>query len=938
MKSIVIIKREKSSLWMLFLFGFYFCAGVLQAQDGKLTLSNEVGASGTQVCAEVTVEGFTDLDGFSMVINSAPTTNMTTFAEITNINPLLNTVDVTDLTVFGVGIEWSIPPPSMLSLPDGDVLFEICYNVVGNPGETIDLIFVPGLVIGTFFFKSNGDDCILETMNGSITIPDAPPPIVITEDNIAADDCFAEDNGSVEITVTGGVPPYTFAWSNLTNNEDLVDVAAGTYMLTITDSSPEQVQEIVTFDVPDLTEAPIADAGTNNLLTCNDNIISIGGDNTTLGTDFEYLWTSPGATFVSGQMDPIAEIDQPGTYTLLVTNTLTNCDAESIVVVTEDKDPPNVDAGMDVTAGCDLPVTLTVTNDQGLQNLSVLWTLPEGSGTLNSDLFSIEGAVVGLYIVELTNLDNGCVSTDEVNVLPPVLPSIGLVDDPTPLNCDQPTVDLSVNTEDGNEIVWTTIDGEIQGPANELSVTIISEGLYTPQVTDPNTGCTSTIDVQVVGNTDEPTVNAGNDVTFTCNDPIVNLMGSTDAMTTEWTDANGNFISSDLSIDVNRVGSYFFNATNEFGCLRSDEVLVVADTVSPIANAGIDLEVACIEGDGLSLDGSGSDMGSEFTYMWSTSNGTLVSDFMSLSPIISTVGNYDLVVTNTQNGCTSISSVMISLQADLPLADAGADFSTCENSATIMGNLDTTISGEWTTTSSASIENVISASTTANNLAAGSNAFVWTLSTDICADYSRDTVFVTFENTPLANDDDRSIPLDEDIISFSVLDNDDTSNNDGVTIAFQTMDPNFMDLSDGVFSYTFPTDTSNTFSFNYIVCSEVCPDLCDEAEVIVRRLEPSLEPVELDGLPNVITPNGDGLNDALIFDIMLTNPQDFPNPELVVFNRWGDVVYRQQPYDNNWQGTNQTGGDLPEGTYYFINRLNLENTDILTGDITIIRD
>jgi len=389
---------------------------------------------------------------------------------------------------------------------------------------------------------------------------------------------------------------------------------------------------------------------------------------------------------------------------------------------------------------------------------------------------------------------------------------------------------------------------------------------------------------------------------------------------------------------VNREGVYIFNATNEFGCLRSDEVSVVADTMSPIANAGLDLEVGCIDETGINLDGSGSDMGNEFTYMWSTSNGTLVSDFNTLTPTISSVGDYDLVVTNTQNGCTSLSTVQISLQAGLPIADAGIDFSVCENSASLSGNLQDMVTGMWTTTTTADVDNASEGSISVANLEVGSNGFIWTLSTADCADYSRDTVFVIFESIPSAIEDIRSIPLDENTISFNVLDNDNTSNNDGVNVSFQTMDPNFMDLGEGVFSYTFPTDTTNAFSFSYIICSEICPDLCDEANVSLTRIEPSLEPVELDGLPNLITPNGDGLNDALVFDIMLTNPQDFPNPELVVFNRWGDVVYRQQPYDNNWQGTNQTGGALPEGTYYFINRLNLANTDILTGDITIIRD
>ncbi|HHJ49921.1 MAG TPA: hypothetical protein ENJ88_03345, partial [Phaeodactylibacter sp.] len=49
------------------------------------------------------------------------------------------------------------------------------------------------------------------------------------------------------------------------------------------------------------------------------------------------------------------------------------------------------------------------------------------------------------------------------------------------------------------------------------------------------------------------------------------------------------------------------------------------------------------------------------------------------------------------------------------------------------------------------------------------------------------------------------------------------------------------------------------------------------------------------------------------------------------------VVFQQAPYENNWEGTNQTGEPLPEGTYYYILRLNVAEGEIIKGDITIIR-
>ena len=49
--------------------------------------------------------------------------------------------------------------------------------------------------------------------------------------------CFGESNGEIDITVTGGTSPYNYAWSNLTIDEDLLNILAGTYTVTVTDAN-----------------------------------------------------------------------------------------------------------------------------------------------------------------------------------------------------------------------------------------------------------------------------------------------------------------------------------------------------------------------------------------------------------------------------------------------------------------------------------------------------------------------------------------------------------------------------------------------------------------------------------------------------------------------------------------------------------------------------
>ncbi len=106
----------------------------------------------------------------------------------------------------------------------------------------------------------------------------------------------------------------------------------------------------------------------------------------------------------------------------------------------------------------------------------------------------------------------------------------------------------------------------------------------------------------------------------------------------------------------------------------------------------------------------------------------------------------------------------------------------------------------------------------------------------------------------------------------------------------------------------------------------------------VSSLEiPILNCFDQSKIPQLITPNGDGLNEQFIFDELLQNPNRFPDNELIIFNRWGNIVFTAKPYQNNWAGTNQKGGKLPEGTYYYVFKLDLNEGLIIKRDITIVR-
>jgi gliding motility-associated-like protein len=91
-------------------------------------------------------------------------------------------------------------------------------------------------------------------------------------------------------------------------------------------------------------------------------------------------------------------------------------------------------------------------------------------------------------------------------------------------------------------------------------------------------------------------------------------------------------------------------------------------------------------------------------------------------------------------------------------------------------------------------------------------------------------------------------------------------------------------------------------------------------------------------IPQAITPNGDGYNDTFV----IQGIENYPNNELIIFNRWGAEVYRATNYQNDWNGKslsnyNVGGEDLPIGTYYYLFDPKAEDLEVFKGFIYLTR-
>jgi gliding motility-associated-like protein len=140
-------------------------------------------------------------------------------------------------------------------------------------------------------------------------------------------------------------------------------------------------------------------------------------------------------------------------------------------------------------------------------------------------------------------------------------------------------------------------------------------------------------------------------------------------------------------------------------------------------------------------------------------------------------------------------------------------------------------------------------------------------------------------------------------------------------------------VSGGTGSYNYTWSTGDTtaaisnLSANYYYVTVTDQNKCSTVDTV--GIEDNCGTVVVH---NGFTPNGDGINDQWVID----NIQNYPNSEVKVFDKWGNMVFTQTGYNNTW-----TADGLPSGTYYYMVKLNgtgpADKKDLMTGYIYVKR-
>jgi len=135
--------------------------------------------------------------------------------------------------------------------------------------------------------------------------------------------------------------------------------------------------------------------------------------------------------------------------------------------------------------------------------------------------------------------------------------------------------------------------------------------------------------------------------------------------------------------------------------------------------------------------------------------------------------------------------------------------------------------------------------------------------------------------------------------------------------------------SDQTITYSPYSDYEGDDSFCYRICDVTRPSHCNDTIVYIHVKQPNLNDLYA---YNGLSPNGDGKNDVW----KVKGIEKYPDNTVLIFNRWGDKLREFAGYNNttkSWDGKNDSGKSLPDGTYYYI--LDVKDVGVLKGWIYI---
>jgi hydrogenase/urease accessory protein HupE/PKD repeat protein len=270
-----------------------------------------------------------------------------------------------------------------ISLSTSGGLAPYTYNWLHTPGNSDPSSFA-NLYGGSYYvIVTDNNGC---TQSQSFTITN-PAPINITA--FAAPSSAMNTTGFIDATVTGGIAPYTYTWSNGATTQDINNLSPGIYSITVTDGSACTATKSFT-----VTSAPtscfvyITKSGSSSVLVANYQV-----PNPTIIPTFS--WSQNGTPLPNGTSSILAS--SPGNYCVTITGGA--CSTSTCYYVTG---PPLTVGIQAITSGCtgNCTTTLTATSPSATPPFSFLWSW--GASTTATITSQCSGQTVTVTVTDAT--------------------------------------------------------------------------------------------------------------------------------------------------------------------------------------------------------------------------------------------------------------------------------------------------------------------------------------------------------------------------------------------------------------------------------------------------------------------------------------------------------------------------------------------------------
>jgi len=497
------VRKFRGVLYFSFLTFFFFFTSLLSQGDTvEMTGESVSGEPGQIVCVNFTVNNFDSIAGFQFSVNFEA--DLIDF-EIVNTNGVLtgfNGVDrfanceapgawgpphCTNEGTFVNSLWTTNDFIAGNSLPDGTVLFEICFRIKDDavPGQCADInINAQGVASSEEeieIFDPNLEMVEVVLTNGEICI--TPPASAITQADIltTCPSDLGQNNGSLALIIYGGTPPYnvsnvnTGTMTSLTNSGDIYNqdnLAPGDYAIQILDNSGGSLSFPITIDNGNSIQLneTIDDPSCSNF--DNGSIeLSVQGGTPFSGGLYKFEWSNSLIEFTDiGEATNLAN----GNYSVTVTDSLGCSIFETFEVLVEELgvSTSSVNPNCEGTLGT---ITIEASGGSGSYSASLLG-VPFQSNFNFTNTTTFSNLEPGTYFIGLEdNQTNNCMIQDTI-----VLAfQNSLIIDPQITNAD-------CETQSANyEIALSNSDGTVSTSFDYQVVDLDGPNIFEIGVTDP---------------------------------------------------------------------------------------------------------------------------------------------------------------------------------------------------------------------------------------------------------------------------------------------------------------------------------------------------------------------------------------------------------------------------------------------------------------------